>query len=52
MTPDNAAYYHAAYIAAAVLYSLYAGSLWWRSRRLSERERTLAGQEDAGGDGR
>ena len=32
-TPDNAAYYHAAYIAIALIYGLYAASLWVRRRR-------------------
>lgn len=36
-TPDNAAYFHAAYVAAALIYGLYAASLWWRGRRLRER---------------
>ncbi len=33
MTPDNAGYYHAAYVVAAVLYVLYAVSIWLRRRR-------------------
>lgn len=33
MTPDTASYYHAAYIAAGVLYGGYVLSLWWRARR-------------------
>jgi hypothetical protein len=33
MTPDTSAYYHAAYIAAGVLYGAYVLSLWWRARR-------------------
>jgi hypothetical protein len=32
--PDTAAYYHAAYIAAGVLYGGYVFSLWWRAHRL------------------
>jgi hypothetical protein len=32
--PDTTGYYHAAYIVAAVLYSGYLVSLWWRARRL------------------
>ena len=32
-TPDNAGYYHAAYIAAALIYGVYSVALWWRSRR-------------------
>jgi hypothetical protein len=36
--PDNAGYYHAAYIAAAVVYGGYALSLLIRSRRARERE--------------
>ena len=39
MTPDNAGYYHAAYIAAAVIYVLYAISIAVRLRRLRGRER-------------
>ena len=31
--PSNAGYYHAAYLAAAVIYVAYAGSLLWRARR-------------------
>lgn len=34
MMPDTASYYHAAYIAAGVLYVGYVLSLWWRARRL------------------
>ena len=34
MIPDNAGYYHAAYIAAAAIYGLYAASIWWRGRRV------------------
>ena len=30
--PDTAAYYHAAYIAGAILYGGYVLSLWWRGR--------------------
>jgi hypothetical protein len=33
MTPDNAGYYYAAYIAAAVIFVLYAVSLSVRGRR-------------------
>jgi hypothetical protein len=32
--PDTASYYHAAYVAAAILYIAYVTSLWWRGRRL------------------
>ena len=38
-TPDTSAYYHAAYLAAAVLYGGYALSLWLRARRVRERLR-------------
>ena len=31
--PENAGYYHAAYILAAALYVGYVVSLWWRGRR-------------------
>ena len=45
--PDNAAYYYAAYTVAAVVYALYAASIWWRERRISARMK----DRDAG-DGR
>jgi hypothetical protein len=32
MTPDNAGYYHAAYVLAVVIYGGYALSLWFRRR--------------------
>lgn len=32
--PNTFAFYHAAYIAAAVLYTAYAVGLWWRARRV------------------
>jgi hypothetical protein len=41
--PDNAGYYHAAYVAAAVIYLGYGASLWWRGRRLRARTRALYG---------
>jgi len=41
--PDNSGYYHAAYIAAAAIYSLYAASIWWRARRTASD--LLAGRE-------
>ena len=37
--PDNAVYYHAAYIAAVVVYGGYVISLVVRSRRARERVR-------------
>jgi hypothetical protein len=40
MTPDNAGYYYAAYIAAAVIYVLYAISVAVRLRRIRERQRS------------
>lgn len=40
--PDNAAYYHAAYVAAAALYGGYALTLWWRAKRIRERAREAA----------
>lgn len=46
-TPDNAAYYHAAYVAVAVIYGLYAASLWWRGRR-ARAERGTHGSERRG----
>ncbi len=36
-TPDNAAYFHAAYLAAGAVYTLYALSLWIRWRRVRDR---------------
>jgi hypothetical protein len=36
-TPDTGAYYHAAYIAAAVIYAGYVAFLWWRARRARPR---------------
>lgn len=41
--PDNAGYYHAAYVAAAVIYALYALSLWRRRRALRARGDAAAG---------
>lgn len=37
MTPQNAGYYHAAYIIAVVLYGTYAVSIWARRRALRRR---------------
>ncbi len=39
MMPDNAVYYHAAYIATGVIYGVYVVSLLWRTRRARERLR-------------
>ena len=39
MTPENSAYYHAAYIAASLVYGLYIVSLVVRFRRVRERQR-------------
>jgi hypothetical protein len=39
MTPDNAGYFHAAYIAAAVIYGGYIAVLWSRARALRARLR-------------
>ena len=36
-TPDTAAYYHAAYVIAGVLYAGYALSLWLRARAARRR---------------
>jgi hypothetical protein len=49
MTPDNAAYYHAAYIVVAVLYGGYALTLWRRARAVAARQpsRVIAGRGDA-----
>ncbi|HVZ78724.1 MAG TPA: hypothetical protein VG818_12145 [Gemmatimonadaceae bacterium] len=37
MMPDTTAYFHAAYIVAAVLYGGYTLSLWLRARKLRQR---------------
>jgi hypothetical protein len=37
MSPDNAGYYHAAYVIAVLAYTLYALSIWWRARRVRAR---------------
>jgi hypothetical protein len=39
MTPENAGYYHAAYVVAVVLYVGYAWSVWWRRRRIARLRR-------------
>ena len=44
MTPDNAVYYHAAYIAAGAIYVVYLLTLLWRVRRARERLRDLTGE--------
>jgi hypothetical protein len=46
--PDNAVFYHAAYIAAAVIYGGYIVSLVIRTRRARDRERR---REDGGHSG-
>ena len=38
MTPDNAGYYYAAYIATAVIYGLYAVSVVVRLRKVRGRD--------------
>jgi hypothetical protein len=38
MTPDNAGYYYAAYIATAVIYGLYALSIVVRLHRVRDRD--------------
>lgn len=37
MIPQNAGYYHAAYVIAVVLYGAYAVSLWARRRAIRRR---------------
>jgi hypothetical protein len=39
MTPDNAGYYYAAYVVAAVIYGLYAVSIALRLRKVRDRRR-------------
>ena len=46
--PDNAFYAHAAYIATAAIYGVYAVSVWRRRRRVERLRREL----DRGGDAR
>jgi len=38
--PDNAIYYHVAYVAAGVIYGLYAVSLYWRWSKVRKRNTT------------
>jgi hypothetical protein len=40
MTPDNAGYYHAAYVATAVILIFYAVSIAVRRRRARDRHRS------------
>ena len=40
MTPDNAGYYHAAYVATAVILVLYAVGLAVRIRHVRDRDRS------------
>ncbi|HEX9484199.1 MAG TPA: hypothetical protein VF929_06440 [Gemmatimonadaceae bacterium] len=46
MTPDNAGYYHAAYLAAAAIYVGYAISLRVRLRRLRARVSQIVASND------
>lgn len=39
MTPDNAGYYYAAYVATAIIYVLYAVSIAVRLRKVRNRQR-------------
>ena len=32
--PDNGFYYYTAYVLAAVLFSGYVASLWWRAKKV------------------
>jgi hypothetical protein len=41
VTPDNAGYYYAAYVAAAVIYVVYALSIVLRLRRVRGRHRSI-----------
>ncbi len=40
MTPENAGYYYAAYVATAVIYVVYALSIAVRLRKVRSRRRT------------
>jgi hypothetical protein len=44
--PANAGYYHAAYIAAAVIYLGYGLALWRRAQRLRGRQRAVSASHD------
>ena len=44
--PETSAYYHAAYVVAALLYGGYALSLWVRARHVRERRRSALGMRD------
>ncbi|HET7585119.1 MAG TPA: hypothetical protein VFK13_09430 [Gemmatimonadaceae bacterium] len=46
--PQNAAYYHAAYVAALAIYAAYALSLRIRGNRAVERLRTLTAHRESG----
>ena len=43
--PSNAGYYHAAYIATAVIYVVYALSIYWRTSRVRRELGTLGSRE-------
>jgi hypothetical protein len=45
---NNAGYFHAAYVAAALVYAAYAASLWWRGRALDRRDAALRRREGGG----
>ncbi|HVD60122.1 MAG TPA: hypothetical protein VNC11_04560 [Gemmatimonadaceae bacterium] len=38
--PDNSGYYHLAYVLAAVIYGLYAVTLYLRRKRLRDHDRS------------
>jgi hypothetical protein len=38
--PDNAGYYHVAYVVTAVIYTLYAVSLYLRRKRIRNNDRS------------
>lgn len=39
--PDNARFYHAAYVATLVLYAAYTASIVWRRRAVARRRAAL-----------
>ncbi len=47
--PDNAGFYHAAYLVAAGLYAAYSATLWLRGRALARREAALDARDRATG---
>ena len=49
MTPDNGFYAQAAYVAASVIYLVYAAGIWRRRREIDRRRRALSSGAATGG---